>query len=63
MFVTHTETGICYSPFYSYCMRLGKYARMVTDLEPNKGTKNILEFDSANFIFTPVCFCWCSWSL
>jgi len=36
---------------------------MVTDLEPNKGTRNILEFDSANFIFTPICFCWCSWSL
>jgi len=35
---------------------------MVTDLEPNKGTRNILEFDSANFIFTPICFCWCSWS-
>jgi hypothetical protein len=29
---------------------------MVMDLEPNEGTKNILEFDSADFIFTPFVF-------
>ena len=39
-------------------MCLGKYAEMVTDLEPNEGTRNILAFDSANFIFTRICFCY-----
>lgn len=29
---------------------------MVTDLEPNKGTRIILEFYSANFIFAPFVF-------
>jgi hypothetical protein len=37
-------------------MYLGKYARMVMDMEPNEGTRNILEFDSVNFIFTPFVF-------